>query len=119
MMFAFVMKRLFSLIACLACCLPACSTTGAKDEEAAIKEAGMRYLKANSDPRVGEVDLIMEEVRGKYARVSVVPVLPKADVGTMFLRKHAKTGVWEGVTLGTGWSPEDFEGLKIPKSIQR
>ncbi|MDB6004585.1 MAG: hypothetical protein JWR15_1572 [Prosthecobacter sp.] len=112
------MKRLLSLIACLACCLSACSTTAEKNEKAAIKEAGLRYLKANSDPRVGAVKIVIEEVNGNYARLGVTPVLPTTDPATMYLRKNQKTGVWEGLTLGTGWSPEDFEAVQIPESIR-
>lgn len=75
-------------------------------------------MKANSAPGLGEVKIVVEEVDDDYARLGVAPVLPTTDPATMYLRKDATTGSWEGITLGTGWSPDDFEALKIPESVR-
>lgn len=107
---------LLPAIVLLGCCLASCSTARSS-EDTAILAAARRYLATNSAPSVGETDLKIEEIAGTHARVSVTPVQPTADPAVMYLRRVAAQS-WQGVTLGTGWSPDDFDQLHIPQDIR-
>lgn len=115
-----------------ACCLPVCNAPAAppektpnasgaaalsKKETAVLISAARVYLKANSAPEVGETRIKVEQVEGDYARLNVTPVKPTTDPATLYLHKNAK-GVWEGIALGTGWAPEDYDKLHIPAALR-
>ncbi len=119
------MKHLL-LITTLACCLPAChapaappakTTAVSKQETAVLIAAARAYLKANSAPGLGEMRIKVEQVDGDYARLNVTPVTPTTDPATLYLHKNTQ-GKWEGIALGTGWAPEDYDKLHIPQSIR-
>ena len=40
----------------------------------------------------------------------------KGDAAWVFLKREK--GGWRGLTIGTGFSPEDYKELHIPASIQ-
>ena len=83
------------------------------DDEAII--AGTRkYLAAES--YTAPVKIEVEKVEGDYARVLVTPKDGQTDAATVFLKREK--GVWRGLTLGTGWDPEDLAKLHIPKSLR-
>lgn len=105
------------LLVFIAGSLSSCASRSA-GQKTVLTEAAYRYLKANSAPGIGEVTISVEEVDGHYARLGVNPVKPTTDPATLYMRQNAKTGAWEGLSIGTGWSPDDFDALKIPASIR-
>ncbi len=89
----------------------ACTTD---TEDSKVLEAAHQYAQENTDI---EVDLEVESVSDNYARVKVTPKTPgTTDDALMYLKKE-KTN-WKGIALGTGFTPEDFEALKIPEEIR-
>lgn len=108
------MRSLATLL--LSCLLAACATR-VPPEHAAIVAAARRYLKTDAAPTVGATKIEVQEVEGNHARVYVTPLKPTTDPATMYLVKKAG-GSWEGVTIGTGFSPEDFKDLHLPESIR-
>lgn len=89
----------------------ACTTDS---EDSKVLEAAHHYAQENTDI---EVDLEIESVSDKYARVKVTPKTPgTADEALMYLKKEKDS--WKGIVMGTGFTPEDFKALKIPEEIQ-
>ena len=105
-----------TLVAITAIQIVACSTA-ASPEDAAVSAATQRYVKANSGPGVGAVKVEVQKVAEGYARAYITPVQPTTDPATVYLRKNAK-GQWEGLSLGTGFSPEDLDELGVPASVR-
>jgi hypothetical protein len=100
--------RLLLLFFCL---LSACTTDA---EQEAVITAAQQYAKDNTDV---EVNLEVADVVDDYARVRVVPTNPAAaDEATMYLKKEK--GQWQGIIIGNGFSPEDYENLEIPEKIR-
>ena len=98
--------------ALIGCLIGAGSLLAGGDDEAII--AGTRkYLAAES--YTAPVKIEVEKVEGDYARVLVTPRDGRTDAATVFLKREK--GVWRGLTLGTGWDPEDLAKLHIPKSL--
>ena len=107
-LFVNIFPRLFLFVLCL---LSACTTDA---EQEAVINAARQYAKENTDV---EVNVEVAEVIDDYARVRVVPTDPAAaDEATMYLRKEK--GQWQGIIIGNGFSPEDYENLKIPEKIR-
>lgn len=79
-----------------------------------ILEAAQEYAKTNSDIKVNvEVDEVVDD----YARVQVSPDDPtQSDEAIMYLKKI--NGRWEGIAIGTSFSPDDFQALHIPEKIR-
>lgn len=89
----------------------ACTTDPEEDE---ILAASRQYASQNTDL---QVELKVAEVEDDYARVTVTPANPEAaDEAIMFLRKNK--GRWEGITLGNGFTPDDYEHFGIPEGIR-
>ncbi len=85
------------------------------EDNAAIVAATKSYVAANSGTI--KITATVEKVEGDFARVKVSPQDSTAtDPAWVFLRK--KDGHWMGLTLGTGFGPEDYEQLGIPKSLR-
>ena len=83
------------------------------DDEAII--AGTKkYLAAEA--YTASVKIEVEKVVGDYARVLVTPKDGQTDAATVFLKREK--GAWRGLTIGTGWDPDDLAKLHIPKSLQ-
>jgi hypothetical protein len=83
-------------------------------EDTRILEAAQEYAKTNSDI---EVNVELEEVVDEYARVHVSPADPgQADEAIMYLKKT--NGRWEGLAIGTSFSPDDYQSLNIPEKIR-
>ncbi len=82
------------------------------DDEAII--AGTKKYLA-SESYTAPMKIEVEKVEGDYARVLVTPKDGQTDAATVFLKREK--GVWRGLTLGTGWDPEDLAKLHIPKSL--
>jgi hypothetical protein len=106
-------KNIFKVCICIAIMVfaHACTTD---TEDSKVLEAAHQYAQENTDI---EVDLEVESVTDKYARVKVTPKTPgTADDALMYLKKEKNN--WKGIVMGTGFSPEDFNALKIPEEIQ-
>jgi DNA-binding protein H-NS len=92
----------------------ATSSFAQADAKAAIISAAERYVASNS--AIAGVRVTVEKVDGKYARAKATPRDPKkADPAWIFLQK--KNDTWTGLTLGTGFAPEDYRRLRIPRSL--
>ncbi|PYJ09996.1 MAG: hypothetical protein DMF06_08010 [Verrucomicrobia bacterium] len=83
------------------------------DDEAII--AGTRkYIAAEG--YTAPVKIEVEKIEGDYARVLVTPKDGQTDAATVFLKREK--GSWRGLTIGTGWDPDDLAKLHIPKSLR-
>lgn len=80
----------------------------------AIIAATRKYLAAES--AITDVKVTVEKVDGDYARVLVTPRDGQTDPALVFLKREK--GVWRGLTMGTGFDPEDLTKLHIPKSLR-
>ena len=83
------------------------------DDEAII--AGTRKYLA-SEGYTAPMKIEVEKVEGDYARVLATPKDGQTDAATVFLKREK--GAWRGLTIGTGWDPDDLAKLHIPKSLQ-
>ena len=82
------------------------------DDQAII--AGTRkYLAAESYTAPMKIEV--EKVAGDYARVMVTPKDGQTDGALVFLKREK--GVWRGLTIGTGFDPDDLAKLHIPASL--
>ncbi|MDP9098403.1 MAG: hypothetical protein M3N48_05340 [Verrucomicrobiota bacterium] len=107
------MRQSLLILGMLAAALP---QLAASPENAAIVTAAETYLKANASITT-KINFTVEKIDGDFARVKINPQdKSAADPAWMFLKK--KEGKWTGLTLGTGFSPEDYQQLGIPKSLR-
>ena len=102
------------LVAALAGCLVCAGSLLAGGDDEAIIAGTRKYLAAEG--YTAPVKIAVEKVEGDYARVLVTPRDGQTDAATVFLKREK--GTWRGLTLGTGWDPEDLAKLHIPKSLQ-
>ena len=107
------MRKSSLILALLAGALP---RLFAESENAAILTAAESYLKANATVTT-EVKYIVEQIEGDLARVRINPAdKPTKSTAWIFLRK--KDGKWTGISARASFSPEEYERLGIPKSLQ-
>jgi hypothetical protein len=92
--------------------LAAAAVAGSDDQ--AIIAGTRKYLAAESYPP--DMKVTVEKVVGDYARVAIAPKDPKMDGALVFLKRDH--GVWKGLTVGTGWDPEDLAKMHIPASLR-
>jgi hypothetical protein len=106
------LKSLLSIYLFLCVCIISACTSDA--EETQVLEAAREYAKQNTDVAVNvQAESILED----YARVRVIPKNPgEADEALMYLKKEKDK--WKGISMGTGFSPDDFEALGIPEKIR-
>lgn len=82
---------------------------------ALIIAATKTYVAANSG--MTKVTVIVEQVADDFARVKVEPENKNAaDPAWVFLKK--KDGKWNGLTLGTSFTTEDYQQLGIPNALR-
>jgi hypothetical protein len=101
-------------LAALAGCLLGAGSLLAGEDDQAIITATRKYLASES--WTAPVKIAVEKVEGDYARVLVTPRDGQTDAATVFLKREK--GVWRGLTMGTGWDPEDLAKLHIPASLR-
>jgi hypothetical protein len=102
------------LIAFIACTTGCIGSLVASDEEA-VTIAAKKYVAAHSV--VSGFHILIEKIDGDYARVKVTPSdASQTDAAWVFLKREK--GVWRGLTIGTGFSPDDYKALHIPVSVQ-
>ena len=83
-------------------------------DDQAIIAGTKKYLVAES--AITDVKITVEKIDGDCARVLVKPRDNQTDPALVFLKRER--GVWHGLTIGTGWDPEDLAKLHIPKSLR-
>lgn len=94
--------------------IPLFLACGTDAEDTRILEAAREYASNHSDIKVM---VKVEEVVDEYARVHVTPEDPQeADEAIMYLKKT--NGNWEGIAIGTSFSPDDYQALRIPEKIR-
>jgi hypothetical protein len=87
----------------------------ASPENAAIIAATKTYVAANSG--MTKLNVAVEKVEGDFARAKVTPQdAGSADPAWVFLKK--KGGKWTGLTLGTSFTTEDYQQLRIPNALR-
>jgi hypothetical protein len=91
----------------------AAAAVAGEDDQAIIANT-RKYLAAQSYPPGMKVTV--EKVVGDYARVAIAPKDPKMDGALVFLKRDH--GVWKGLTVGTGWDPEELAKMHIPASLR-
>src|SRR5690242_12460251 len=102
------------LIALIPCTTGCIGPLLASDEEG-VTVAAKTYVAAHSV--VSGFHILIEKIDGHYARVKVTPNdASQTDATWVFLKRE--NGVWRGLTIGTAFSPDDYEALHIPVSVQ-
>ncbi len=87
----------------------------ADDEKAAIIAATKSYVAANS--AITQIKATVEAIEGDFARVKIEPEKTGVtDPAWVFLKK--KDGKWTALTLGTGFTTEDYQQLGIPNALR-
>lgn len=102
--------RWLLLVSCLICV----GSLRAGGDDEAIIAGTKKYLAAESYTAPMKIEV--EKVEGDYARVLVTPKDGQTDAATVFLKREK--GAWRGLTIGTGWDPEDLAKLHIPASLR-
>lgn len=83
-------------------------------DDQAIVAGTKKYLASESYTAPMKIEV--EKVEGDYARVLVTPKVGQTDAATVFLKREK--GVWHGLTIGTGWDPDDLAKLHIPAGLR-
>jgi hypothetical protein len=83
-------------------------------EREAVQSAARDYVRSNGVVRDFSVQI--EASNGDWVRAMVVPARAETDPAYLYLRKAG--GQWRGVLIGTGFTPEDYDELRIPRSIR-
>jgi ABC-type sugar transport system substrate-binding protein len=102
------------LVAVLAALLAGAGAILAGGDDAAIIAGARKYL--TSESYTAPMKIEVEKVQGDYARVLVTPKDGQTDAATVFLKREK--GAWRGLTIGTGFDPEDLAKLHIPASLR-
>ena len=102
------------LMAALAVGLVCTGSVRAGGDDQAIIAGTRKYLAAES--AITDVTITIEKVQGDYARVLVTPRDNQTDPALVFLKREK--GVWHGLTMGTGFDPEDLAKLHIPAGLR-
>jgi ABC-type sugar transport system substrate-binding protein len=102
------------LVATLAGCLVFAGSALAGADDEAIIAGTKKYLAAESYTAPMKIEV--EKVVGDYARVLVTPKDGQTDAATVFLKREK--GSWRGLTIGTGWDPDDLAKLHIPAGLR-
>ena len=95
-------------------CLACAGSLLAGGDDQAIIAATKKYLAAESYTAPMKIEV--EKVQGDYARVMVTPKDGQTDGALVFLKREK--GVWRGLTIGTGFDPDDLAKLHIPASLR-
>jgi hypothetical protein len=98
---------------CLALFVWTATLVAAGDDQSIIA-ATKKYLAGES--YTGETTIKVEKVEGDFARVLATPKDGRTDAALVFLKREK--GVWRGLTIGTGFDPEDLAKLHIPPSLR-
>ena len=106
---------LHALLIALIACTTGCIGSLLASEDEALTIAVRKYVAAHSV--VSGFRIRIEKVDGNYARVKVTPnQAGQTDAAWVFLKREK--GVWRVLTMGTAFSPDDYNALHIPLSVQ-
>ena len=83
------------------------------EDEKAIISAARSYTVSHSD--VENFHVAIEKIQSGYARVKVIPSHGQTDAAWVFLKRRGDR--WVGLALGTGFEPDDYKRLRIPKKL--
>jgi len=89
---------------------PAVSSTAADE---ALVAATRAYVLRESAYQTIAIE--STRVDADYARLFVVPVGVEGDPAIVFMKRM--NGRWEGLSLGTGYAPDDLRAMGIPQSL--
>lgn len=89
------------------------STIGA-EERAAIQQAVRDFVRTRS--ALADFSVVVDAVAQGHARARVIPSEQVTDPATVFLRREG--GVWRGLVIGTAFAPEEYDSLRIPRSLR-
>lgn len=104
----------FLLMAAFAASLVCAGSLLAGDDDQAIIAGTRKYLATESYTAPMKIEV--EKVEGDYARVMVTPKDGQTDAALVFLKREK--GVWRGLTIGTGFDPDDLAKLHIPAGLR-
>ena len=102
------------LLAALAGSLIASGSLLAGEDDQAIIAGTKKYLAQESYTAPMKIEV--EKVEGDYARVMVTPKDGQTDGALVFLKREK--GVWRGLTIGTGFDPDDLAKLHVPAGLR-
>ena len=106
---------LHALLTVLIACTTGCIGSLLASEDEALTIAVKKYVAAHSV--VSGFHISIEKIDGDFARVKVTPNdARQTDAAWVFLKRE--NGVWRGLTMGTAFSPDDYNALHIPVSVQ-
>lgn len=104
-------RRLLLVLICVASLLaPAC----APSDSAAVERAARAYVQSESGLTETEVDV--EAVEGDFARARSTPRDDGMEPAVIFLQRRG--GQWQGIIMGTAFSPDDYQSLGIPPRLR-
>ena len=86
----------------------------ASDQDAALLTAAQSYVRENS---VGNAEFNVRVIRksGDHARLRVESTRNDTDPAMLFMKRE--NGQWKGLSLGTGFPPDDLRALGIPPEL--
>ena len=96
---------ILTLALTLACGRPA--------QDEALLTATRAYVARESEMKT--INITSTRVDGDYARLFVEPVGINADPAIVFMKRV--DGQWQGLSLGTGFPPDDLRAMGIPQSL--
>lgn len=85
----------------------------AANDDEALLAAAREYVRKESGP--GEFTVSIEQKSGDHARLRTEPAAGETDPATVFMVR--RNGQWSGVSLGTGFSPDDLRSFGIPEAL--
>jgi hypothetical protein len=104
-------RRLLLVLLCIVSLLaPAC----APSDSAAVEQAARAYVQAESG--LTETEVEVEAVEGDFARARSTPRDDAMEPAVVFLQRRG--GQWQGIVMGTAFSPEDYGSLGIPPGLR-
>jgi hypothetical protein len=80
----------------------------------AVVAATHAYVRAHT--AVDTARVTIEATEGDFARVRLYPLDAGTDPAVLFLRRGSEG--WEGVLLGTAFTPEDYDRFGIPPALR-
>lgn len=83
-------------------------------EREAIERAAVRYVR--EETAITDVRVEVQAAAEDWARVRVLPLGGVTDPAVLFLRRTG--GTWQGVAIGTAFTPEDLDQFGVPARVR-
>lgn len=87
------------------------ASTSAADE--ALHTAARAYVARES--AYPTITIVSSRIAGDHARLFIEPVGVEGDPAIVFMKRV--NGQWQGLSLGTGYAPDDLRALGVPQSL--